>query len=95
MYDDMYWSSSPMLYDYGANFLRINSDSITLNDTSSNSDRNYYYRVRCLKDNTLPTLNYRWQTDSTCSSNADDYTSTSRDSYDASNTTATATVTTS
>jgi hypothetical protein len=56
--------------------------------------------VRCFKNFTglnreNSDLKYRWQTGSTCSSDESDYTSTSRDSYDETNTTATATVTTS
>jgi len=54
------------------------------------------YNVRCFKNTSEEPqpLKYRWETDSTCSSNKSDYTSTSRDSYDVSSTTATTTVTT-
>ncbi len=89
-----YWSSSPdSVYNHHGAWRLYTNNYVSLNngdfrDESRNS-------VRCLKNNTPPTLKYRWQTDSTCSTDESDYTSTSRDSYDASNTTATATVTTS
>ena len=101
MMDGDYWSSSPHPNaDYYAWYLNLIND---IRWPDLYYSRNYSNRVRCVKNDTSAwwssvwwssTLKYKWQTSSQCSSNESDYTSTSRDSYDASNTTATATVTT-
>lgn len=77
-----YWSSSPYKDDqYSAWHFTVNDNNVATSFGGLN--RSDSYRVRCLKDSVLnpQPLNYRWQTDSTCSSDENDYTPTSRDSY--------------
>ena len=88
-----YWSSSQANNDYRAWAFLVDDNTI---QPRSYEGRSNSYKVRCVKNsNASSTLKYRWQTDSTCSSDGSDYTSTSRGPYANSWTTATATVTTS
>ena len=91
-----YWSSSPDT-DESDSAWEFNIYGNSIDPVGSYvASRNQYGSVRCLKDSTSESsaLKYRWQTDSTCSTDESDYISTSRESYDETNTTATATVTT-
>ena len=98
-----YWTSSPNDWNR-ARHVHIVTNALYGNESSEY--RGYGYAVRCFKNSYVdfvppssetisPTLKYRWQADSTCSSNESDYTAMSRDSYSEANLTATATVTTS
>ena len=88
------WASSSYSsywYDW-APYLSNYNQTLYITD----SFRDNRFGVHCFKNSVEDTniLNYRWQTDSTCSNDESDYTSTSRDSYTAWDATATATVTT-
>ena len=80
---DSYWSSSPHS-SQNSKAWELSIDDNTIRKAQS-MNRSANGKVRCFKDSSSEpqTLEYRWQTSSTCSPNSSDYTSVQLNPYSA------------